>query len=273
MYSSTLDAVSEAAAKKAAYFRSHPLGYLTAAALAGVYVGFGILLAFTVGAPFAAQHAPCQKLVMGASFAIALSLVVFAGAELFTGNNLAMAVGYWRRATTIKQLIMVWSASWAGNLIGGALLATLLFYSTVLNGTAEMTLVQQAATKKMLAPISELLVKGILCNWLVCLAVWCTFRMRSEAGKLIIIFWCLYAFVAAGFEHSVANMTLLSLALLQPHTAQISFTGFAHNLLWVTLGNAIGGMLFVGGAYQITDSKNTNCQHVSGDDIPRVLQQ
>lgn len=82
-------------------------------------------------------------------------------------------------------------------------------------------------------------VRGILCNILVCLAVWCFFKLKSESGKLIMIFWCLFAFITTGYEHSVANMTLLSAALLIPHPMQISMAGFWYNMTAVTLGNIV----------------------------------
>ncbi|MBR6473065.1 MAG: formate/nitrite transporter family protein, partial [Firmicutes bacterium] len=91
-----------------------------------------------------------------------------------------------------------------------------------------------------------LLARGILCNTLVCLAVWCGFRAKSDAGKLIMIFWCLLAFFATGFEHSIANMTLLTLSLINNGGNEaISFGGYCYNLIVVTLGNMIGGILFV----------------------------
>ena len=235
------------------FLRENPLGYVVAAMLAGAYVGVGVFLVCMVGAPLKEANSPWLKTVMGASFAVALSLVIFAGAELFTGNNLVMAVGWWRRRTTLAQLCAIWSVSWLGNLLGALLLAALLFYSHVLNTPEGAALLQGMAAKKMSLSIMELFTRGLLCNWLVCLAVWCGYRLQSETAKLLMIFWCLYAFVAAGFEHSVANMTLLSLALFQHHSAAVSWLGMGYNLLWVSLGNALGGALFVGGAYWVAD--------------------
>jgi nitrite transporter NirC len=94
-----------------------------------------------------------------------------------------------------------------------------------------------------------------LCNWLVCLAVWLAVKIKSETARLIMIFWCLFAFIGSGFEHCVANMTLLSMGLLLPHGAEISLAGLGHNLTWVTLGNIVGGALFVGMAYWFAASK------------------
>ncbi|MHB9026819.1 MAG: formate/nitrite transporter family protein [Armatimonadota bacterium] len=253
MYTEALTGVCETAEKKVRHLSENPLGYLTAAMLAGVYVGVGVCLAFIVGGPLSAAHSPFLKVLMGGSFAVALSLVVFAGAELFTGNNMVLAVGWWTRKNSILDMHRLWLLSWGGNLLGAALLAVLLYYSAVLNGAEELALVQKIAAKKMTLAPMVLLTRGILCNWLVCLAVWCVYRMKSETGKLIMIFWCLYAFVAAGFEHSVANMTLLTLSLLQPHSAAVSVIGMGYNLLWVTVGNILGGAIFVGGAYWIAN--------------------
>ena len=101
----------------------------------------------------------------------------------------------------------------------------------------------------MNAPALELVARAILCNWLVCLAIWTSARMTSDAAKCIAIFWCLYAFIASGFEHSVANMTLLSIALLTEHPATVSLSGLGWNLLWVTIGNAIAGAGIMGLGY------------------------
>lgn len=255
-YSEAVRAVGEVAAKKTALLRENPLGYMVAAMLAGAYVGVGVFLTMVIGGPLKEAGSPLLKIAMGGSFAVALSLVVFAGSELFTGNNMVMAIGWWRGKNTFGQLLSIWFLSWLGNLIGCALLAVMLYYSAVLNPSetnatqqAGYELVQKiAATKMNLSPI-VLLMRGILCNWLVCLGVWCTYRMTSESGKLIMIFWCLYAFVAAGFEHSIANMTLFSLALMQPHSPEVTWAGAGYNLLWVSLGNALGGAVLVGLAY------------------------
>jgi len=95
----------------------------------------------------------------------------------------------------------------------------------------------------------ELIARGMLCNWLVCLAIWTAARTTNDTAKCILIFWCLLAFIAAGFEHSVANMTVFSLALLSAHPAEVTATGAAWNLLWVTIGNLLSGALVMGWGY------------------------
>jgi nitrite transporter NirC len=242
-------AAGEAAGAKSGLLRTHPLGYFVLSMLAGIYVGFGIVLIFAVGAPLMAVNAPIAKLVMGASFGIALSLVIFAGSELFTGNNMVMMIGVLRRNVSPLALCAVWLVSFVGNLVGSLALAWLVAKSGVLGAAPHLAIVEKTVATKMTLPAGTLFVRGILCNWLVCLAVWTAMRAKSDSGKLIMIFWCLFAFIAAGFEHSVANMTLMGIALFQPHGAAVSVAGFVHNLVPVTLGNIIGGGLFVGGAY------------------------
>ena len=101
----------------------------------------------------------------------------------------------------------------------------------------------------MSAPGTELFVRAMLCNWLVCLAIWGAARSKSDTAKCIIIFWCLFAFIAAGFEHSVANMTLFSVALFSEHPETVSLAGAVRNLVWVTLGNTFSGAVFMGFGY------------------------
>jgi nitrite transporter NirC len=253
----TVETVIEAAGaaeKKARELFSNPLGYFVLSMLAGIYVGFGIVLIFAIGAPLTAANSPAVKLAMGASFGIALSLVIIAGSELFTGNNMVMAIGLLRRTVSPWAVGAVWLVSFTGNLAGSLALAWLVARSGVLGAQPHLGVIEKAVTAKMTLPFGTLFYRGLLCNWLVCLAVWSALRTKSEAGKLIMIFWCLFAFIAAGFEHSVANMTLLAVGLLQPHGAAVSVSGFVHNLVPVTLGNIAGGALFVGGAYWLANT-------------------
>ena len=247
MYADTIDHFANLAATKVEALKRNPLGFFIGSMMAGVYVGFGIILIFIVGS---AADPAYQKLVMGASFGIALTLVVFAGAELFTGHTMYMPLGWLRRKTNGWDLAAVWLFVWIGNLAGSAGLATLF----VLGGAAGMvndssSFLNQIASAKMNAPILELLARGMLCNWLVCLALWMSGRTQNDTAKAIVIFWALFAFIASGFEHSVANMTLFSIALLGKHPETLSISGMTYNLLWVTLGNMLSGSLFMALGY------------------------
>ena len=246
----TIAAMATAARAKAALLRNSLSQYLILSALAGAYVGLGIVLIFAIGAPLQASGSGATRAVMGASFGVALTLVIFAGSELFTGNNLVMTVGTLSGTVGPGALARVWTASFAGNLAGALLLALATASSGVLSRTPSREFVLSVVAAKMSAPAMELFFRGLLCNVLVCLAVWMGVRTKDETARLVLIFWCLFAFIGAGFEHSVANMTLLGVGLFLPHDPSlVSWAGFARNLTIVTAGTVVGGALLVGLPY------------------------
>ena len=252
MYKTDVERMVQTASGKVGYFQCAPFGYVLLSILAGVYLGFGITLIFSVGAPFAAEGSAAVKLVMGASFGIALTLVMFAGSELFTGNTMVCTIGGLAKTISWTQVghILFWS--FVGNLIGSFGIAWLIVQSGVLANAPQADLLMKVTSMKMSLSGWELLIRGILCNWLVCVAVWTAARITNETAKMLLIFWCLFAFVGSGFEHSIANQSIMSVALLLPHGADISFLGFVWNQIFVVLGNVIGGAVFVGAAYWLT---------------------
>lgn len=250
MFSSNIEALVEAAVKKKDKMNESLPRYFVSAMLAGAYVGLAIILIFSIGAPLAAEKSPYQMMLMGMSFGLALTLVVFAGSELFTGNNMFFTISTLARRTTVRDTAKNWSLVFLGNLAGAVLLCLLIVGSGLFKSAAPEHLLFAASAKKMSAPVTELFFRGILCNWLVCLALWMANRTKEDIAKLVLLWWCLYAFIASGYEHSVANMTLLSLSLLLPnHPETITMAGWAHNMVPVTLGNMVGGAVFVGMAY------------------------
>lgn len=248
MYKEEFAAMTNAAVAKAGLLKKNPMGYFLLSMLAGAYIGFGILLIFTIGGLLNGN--PATKIVMGASFGVALSLVVIAGGELFTGNTMVMSSGVMGGKVSLVDLVKLWIVCWLGNVAGSVLLA-LLFSASGLQTEAVAAFIAKGALAKMSAGFVPLLSRGILCNILVCLAVWCGFRVKSDSAKILMCFWCLFAFITTGFEHSVANMTLLTSALLNPAGQAVSLGGWFYNLLVVTLGNMIGGVIFVAIPYFI----------------------
>jgi nitrite transporter NirC len=247
MFLETVDQFATIATTKAAFLRRSPVGFWISSMMAGAYVGLGIILIFCVGANVDPSIRP---IVMGASFGIALTLVIFAGSDLFTGHTMFMTLGWLRRRTSLRDLAACWGASWAGNLAGCVFLAAIFVAGgggLALAGKSPLIL--NIAAAKMNAPALELVARAMLCNWLVCLAIWTSARMTNDTAKCIAIFWCVYAFIGSGFEHSVANMTLLSIALLAEHPPTVTLGGLGWNLLWVTIGNAISGAGIVGLGY------------------------
>ena len=272
MHKVDLERMVQSAKKKVEFQQTSPLGYVILSILAGVYLGFGITLIFSVGAPFAAEGSAAVKLIMGASFGIALTLVIFAGSELFTGNNMVCTIGALSKGISWPQLSQIFIWSFLGNLAGSLGISWLVAQSGVLGHAPQVDLLMKVARMKMSLPAWELFVRGILCNWLVCLAVWMAMRTANEAAKILLIFWCLFAFVGSGFEHSIANQSVLGLALFLPHGADISWIGFVWNQVWVVLGNVVGGAVFMGGAYWLTSPFSSPANELSSvEDSPVAM--
>ncbi|MEP4194392.1 MAG: formate/nitrite transporter family protein [Aliishimia sp.] len=247
-YSATIDIFAKAAEDKAAHLRRDPLAFGILAAMAGAYVGLGILLIFSVGQGVDASIRP---IVMGASFGLALMLVIFAGCELFTGHTMFMTHGLLTGRTNLSDLVICWGASWAGNLVGAVCLGTLFVFGgggAILNSDST-SLLHTVAEKKITGGAVSLILRGILCNWLVCLAIWMAARTQSDMAKIALIWFCLFAFIATGFEHSVANMTIFSVALLSDHGEGVTIVGALYNLTFVTIGNVIAGAGIMGAGY------------------------
>ncbi|MDO7905640.1 formate/nitrite transporter family protein [Paenibacillus sp. JX-17] len=250
MFTESVQGIIEAAVKKKEKMYESMVRYFASAMLAGAYVGIGIILIFSIGAPLAAAHSPLQQTLMGAAFGIALTLVIFAGSELFTGNNMFFTMSTLSKRTTAKDLSINWVLVFFGNLLGAVVLSLLVLGTGLFDKAGADHLIFKAAAAKMSMPVYMLFFRGILCNWLVCLAIWMSSRAKEDIAKLVLIWWCLFAFITSGYEHSVANMTLLTTALLLPgHPATVTMGGWLHNMIPVTLGNIVGGAVFVGMAY------------------------
>ncbi|MGE5454723.1 MAG: formate/nitrite transporter family protein [Methylocystaceae bacterium] len=197
--------------------------------LAGAYVGFGANLA-TVVANDAAKYvgAGITQLLFGAVFSVGLMLVVIGGAELFTGNNMYLMIGTLNGSCTWGDLGRNWVVVWIANLVGSLLLVSLLvisYYGTLAPDTAALGLFKGAVGAKALLIAkgklelswASVFARAILCNWLVCLAIWLALASQEVAGKILAIFFPIMAFVACGFEHSVANMFFIPMGLAVAH--------------------------------------------------------
>ncbi|MBE1493840.1 nitrite transporter NirC [Amycolatopsis lexingtonensis] len=252
--SEALSLQAEAAQSKIAELR-RPGRYLLSSALAGAYIGIAVVLLLAVTGPLNAAQSPWTKLVQGLVFGIALTLVVFAGGELSTGNMMTMVQGMFARRRGVGAGFAVIVGSFVGNLAGSVVFAWLVHESGILQAGATPGHVAPAAallasTVKAKAAESGamLFFRGVLCNFLVCLAVWMAARTKSDGAKLTLIFWCLLAFIGSGFEHVVANMTVFSLGMFED-VPSATFGAFAMNLVLVGLGNLVGGGVLLGAGY------------------------
>jgi formate/nitrite transporter len=242
--------------------------------LAGVYIGFGAELCTMVthdlskylGVGFA-------KFIGGSVFTVGLMLVVLAGAELFTGNCL-MLTGVLAGEVSLSGMLRNWFFVFFANFAGSILLVIIMYYSNLWKvgnlgvGAAALT----TAIGKVNLSFSEAFCRGIACNWLVCLAVWLAIAGKDAVSKIFGIYFPIMAFVASGFEHSVANMYFIPMGLfLKGNAAVVSAAGLAEkvngftwsafligNLVPVTLGNIVGGAFFVGGVYYFAYLRKNN---------------
>lgn len=215
------------------------------AVLAGAFIAFGAVFYTMVITGTDPGYGPA-KLLGGVAFSLGLILVIVGGAELFTGN--ALIVMAWEDGlVSTGALLRNWGVVYAGNLAGSLLIVVLVSASGLLAGSMGETAARIAETKFALAPV-EAFSRAILCNALVCLAVWLSFAARSAAGKILAIMFPVTAFVTLGFEHCIANMYLIPAGLSAGAAGGIA--DFASNLAITTAGNIIGGAGGVALAYR-----------------------
>lgn len=222
--------------------------------IAGTHIGLGALYFVLVVSDSSLSFA-VSRLLGGAVFSLGLVLVVVAGSELFTGNNLLVMAWADGKIATV-ELLRNWGVVYVANAVGAVGLATLVFLSNhgAMNGGQVAATYIRIAEAKVALPWLEAFFKGVLCNLLVCLAVWLTLAGRSVTDKIIAILPPISLFVAAGFEHSVANMYFLPLGMMlqgESGAEVLAWSGVARNLAAVTLGNVVGGSLLVAAVYFI----------------------
>lgn len=221
---------------------------LTLGILAGTFIAFGSMF-YTVTITGSELGFGPTRLLGGLAFSLGLILVIVGGAELFTGNSLIVLACASRRIT-VAALLRNWGLVYVGNLVGALVTAVLVHLSGVLtlgDGAVGITADAIALAKTSLDP-GQAFVRGILCNIMVCLAVWMCFAAHSVSGKAVAIIFPVTAFVALGFEHSIANMYLIPVGMLNRDGA-IDFAALFANLIPVTVGNVIGGGVLVALVY------------------------
>ncbi len=223
--------------------------------LAGAYIGFGAMFYTLIKSDKETLGFAMTNILCGLAFSVGLILVVVAGAELFTGNNL-LTIAWAQKKIKTKAMLRNWGLIIGTNFIGAVLLALLIYgtgHPDMNHGKIAETYVKVANAKCDL-PFWTALFRGIVCNILVCLGVWLAYAGRSVADKVAGIVFPISAFVAGGFEHSVANMYVLTMGLLcqgdvSVASEALSFWGCVGNVIPVLIGNIIGGGVFVGLVY------------------------
>jgi nitrite transporter NirC len=244
-------------AKKKKFLLDHyPIHYLIRAMLASIYAGFVIVSCFKIGGYFFEAGSPAAYLAGSIYFGVALVLIIYGGAELFTGNTMYFTIAAMRKEVTVIDTLKNWAACYAGNLLGAIVFAFLFAATGLFAHLPNDHYIQYVSEYKMNATTLQLFVKGIFCNWLVCLAVFLPTQFKNEGAKLFVIMATVFLFFSSGFEHSIANFVLFGIALTAPHPDTVSIAGAFHNLIPVTLGNIVGGSVFVGMLYQYLSVSN-----------------
>ncbi len=233
-----------------------PVTVLVLAVLAGAFISLGALL-FAVAVTGSTLGFGPTRLLGGAAFSLGLVLVVIAGAELFTGNNL-IAMAWASRLISRREVMRNWCLAYVGNVagcLGTVLLVVWADVGGLGNGAVGETVVRIARAKVELGPL-EALARGILCNALVCLAVWLAIGARSVTDKILAIVFPVTAFVALGFEHSIANWFFLPFGYVLDGQGGVTVAAAARNLVLVTIGNLLGGTLLVASVYWVAYLRN-----------------
>lgn len=244
MYREEIKQVAASAKSKNNYLNNSFSKYFILAMMSGFFIIIGIALSFTTASIVNVDGKYYGKIAVGLTFPIALGLLYFAGGELFTGNCFVTTVGLLEKTVSIKNTVKLLTVNYFGNLAGTVMMAFLYVESKAPVGLADRY-IEPVAQSKLTIPAGELFLRGVICNFVVCLAIWLCYKMKEETAKLLMLLWCIFAFATPGFEHSIANMGIFSIALMLPHAENLTIIAAAQNLLWVTLGNMLGGSVFL----------------------------
>lgn len=243
VYQQTKELLVQKAESKVLFMERSFNKYCLSAMMAGIYVGLAYFFTFAVGSAVKQSvDGSLYKIAIAMFFPIALQLIIFVGAELFTGNNMLMATGTLDKKITFMQTLKLWLLCYLGNLVGSILIAIIFYLSDSMDQSIRELIVSLTYTKTNYTVI-QMFFKGILCNFMVCLGALCAYTMKDEVGKILMMSICVVAFVSSGYEHSIANMSLFSIAWLVDQGTTLDLFLYGKSFLWVTLGNILGGSI------------------------------
>ncbi|MDL4841026.1 formate/nitrite transporter family protein [Aquibacillus rhizosphaerae] len=245
--------VEQLAIKKQKTFNQSPLRYLARAALASMFIGFGVIVAFKTGNYFYIEHSPFAYPMAALTFGSAIILIAYGGGDLFTGNTFYYTIAALRKKMRWAEVFKLWTGTYVGNIIGATIFAFLIYATGLFNDSSVNGFLLSVADKKIHTPLIELFFRGILCNWLVCLAFFIPMSLKGDGPKLFTMILFVFCFFISGYEHSIANMCTFAIALVLDHPDTISFGGVIRNLIPVTLGNIIGGNFLMGWMYHFVN--------------------
>lgn len=241
--------VEELALKKRKIYQYSQVHYLLRSVLASLFIGFGVIVAFKTGNLFYADNSPLTYPMAAITFGGAIILIAYAGGDLFTGNTFYYTYAALRKKMSWAEVVKLLGTSYVGNFLGAVAFAVLIYFTGLFNDYSVNSFLFKVTDQKMNTPWLELFFRGILCNWLVCMAFFVPMALKEEGAKLFTMVLFVFCFFISGYEHSIANMCTFAISLVLNHPDTISFNGVIHNLVPVTLGNIIGGSLMMGAFY------------------------
>lgn len=237
-----IDTLCKLANIKYNLMKNDPLRFFVRAFMAGAYLGLAAILSYTLGA-LLSDHGAVGKIAVAGSFGIGLVAIVYLGAELFTGNCFVTIMPVLKREMKFRQIIPMWLVCYVGNMIGIGLIC-FLFIKSGAQETIMMPYLQGIMETKLDFTVIDLLIKGILCNFIVCVAAYSGVKIKDETAKLIVIMILVMTFVLPGFEHCIANGGIFTMGVTQLGNA-VDWTMLPLHMLLSTLGNIIGGSVLL----------------------------
>jgi nitrite transporter len=256
-----VERAAEAGVGKVSLLQENPLRYMLRAVGAGMGLSLVVFVFWTLRQNL--HETPAGAVMASGFFGVGLVIIVFTNTELFTSNNLYLTVSSTEGQTSWKQTILLWISCYFGNFIGALLLTALLLGAGSLNQLPPDHALFDGALHKAHQTGEVIFFKGILANWIVCLAVRVALRCKDEVAKILVLILIVFIFVYLGFEHSIANMGTFSMAILGGGTLTIGDA--LHNLLFSTAGNVVGGALLVGLPFTYLNPREREEQLVRAD--------
>ena len=245
--------VEELALKKDKVYRHSKLNYLLRSMLASMFIGFGVIVAFKTGSFFYDNHSPLMYPMAAMTFGAAIILISYGGGDLFTGNTFYFTFAALRRKLPWLRVGRLWVTSYLGNILGAAAFALLIWATGLFRDVSLHGFLLSVVDKKMHAPTMELFFRGLLCNWLVCLAFFIPMNLKGDGPKLFAMMLFVFCFFISGYEHSIANLCTFAIAFVVDTKEAVTVGGMLHNLIPVTLGNLLGGSVFMGWMYYMVN--------------------
>lgn len=249
MEKDALSKIEDLAKKRLFIHQSSSFNYLLRAILASLFIGFGVIVAFKTGNFFYAEHSPLAYPMAALTFGVAIILISYGGGDLFTGDTFYYTYAAIRKQMDWRDVGRLWLYSYVGNILGAILFALLINATGLFKDPSVNGFLISVAQGKTEVSTYELFFRGILCNWLVCLAFFLPYNAKGDGPKMFMMVFLVFCFFISGYEHSIANFVTFSISIATGHPDAVTMDGIIHNIVPVTIGNLIGGTLFMAFMY------------------------